>query len=375
MPDYDFRSLSSNDFQNLCRDLVQEERGVRFESFAPTLDRGIDARFRSTILQVKHYANSDLAALLRTIERDELPKIRKVRPVRYILATSLSLTVPGKEKLLAVLTPYCRSAEDILGREDLNNLLGKYPAVERRNVKLWLTSTEVLRRVLHAGIWDDTTLTVERVRRKTSQFVPNASLARALDILEQHHYCIIAGIQGIGKTTLAEILMLEYLDHRDFDVFRISESLSELKTVRDPDQKQLFYFDDFLGKTTLDKLERNEDQRLIEFMEDVNRNPNWRFLMTTREYILSKARMRYEALANPGVELKKCIIDLRDYTRKVRAEILYNHLYFSDLSDDHKHVLLQKAAYKAIIDHKNYSPRIIEHITKRASPAESVGDF
>ncbi|HYI12858.1 MAG TPA: hypothetical protein VEK57_27665 [Thermoanaerobaculia bacterium] len=363
MPEYDFRSLSSYDFQNLCRDLLQEDLGTCVESFAPNMDRGIDARAGSTILQVKHYANSDLNMLTRTLERDERPKIETLRPQRYILATSLSLSVPAKDKILALLTPYCQGTHDIMGREDINNLLGRHPDVERRSFKLWLTSTTVLERVLHSGIWDDTSLTIDRIRRRTAQYVTNPSLPRARTILEEHHSCILAGIPGIGKTTLAEILMLEYLDQREFEVFRISESLREIKPVRNAQRKQLFYFDDFLGKTTLDKLERNEDQRLIEFMDDARRNPNWRFLMTTREYILNTARLRYETLAN--ADLKQCVVDLGDYTRRIRAEILYNHLYFSDLHDDHKYALLEQSAYRRIIRHKNYSPRIIEHITKR----------
>jgi hypothetical protein len=33
MPDYDFRNLSPIDFEILVRDLIQEELGVRLESF------------------------------------------------------------------------------------------------------------------------------------------------------------------------------------------------------------------------------------------------------------------------------------------------------------------------------------------------------
>jgi hypothetical protein len=369
MADYDFRSLSSNDFQNLSRDLLQAELGIRFENFAPTMDRGIDARHRGTILQAKHYAT--FATLLRTLRRDELPKINELQPRRYLLVTSLSLTVPAKEKLHALLTPHTKDG-DIFGREDLNELLNRHGDVERQNYKLWLTSTAVLQRILHAGIWDDTALTIDRIRLKTARYVPNPSLQRARDILEEHHYCIIAGIQGIGKTTLAEILMLDYLD-QGYDVFRI-DALSEIKPVRNPDRKQFFYFDDFLGTTTLDRLERTEPQRLTEFMDDAKRNPNWRFVMTTREYILNKAQLRHEILANRKLELQKCVVALHDYTRYLRAEILYNHLYFSDITDKHKHALLEGQAYRRIIAHKNYSPRIIEHITKRdiaaAQPAE-----
>jgi hypothetical protein len=47
MPDYDFRSLSSHDFELLVRDLLQEERKVRLERFSPGRDGGIDFRFKN----------------------------------------------------------------------------------------------------------------------------------------------------------------------------------------------------------------------------------------------------------------------------------------------------------------------------------------
>lgn len=60
-------------------------------------------------------------------------------------------------------------------------------------------------------------------------------------------------------------------------------------------------------------------------------NPNWRFILTTREYILNIARQRYEAFAHPRIEFRMCVINLSDYTRPARAKILYNHIFFSDL--------------------------------------------
>ena len=60
-----------------------------------------------------------------------------------------------------------------------------------------------------------------------------------------------------------------------------------MRAIKNPKSKQVFYFDDFLGKTALDKLQKNEDQRLVELMEEVAANPNWRFILTTREYILN----------------------------------------------------------------------------------------
>lgn len=366
MPNYDFQALSSYDFELLVRDLLQKELKVRLESFSKGRDKGIDFRFRTVsgdiVIQCKHYASYD--SLVDVLKRDEAGKVRRLKPVRYILAVSTPLTPHRKEEILGLFAPFCIGPADIFGREDLNNLLGVHSEIETKHYKLWLTSEPVLQKILHGGIWGDSELTVERIRNRTSRYVPNASLGRAREILEKHHYCIIAGIPGIGKTTLAEILLIDFVDRCGFQAVRIANDLSEIKPVKNPDALQAFYFDDFLGKTSLDKLRKNEEQRLMEFIQEVAENKNWRFILTTREYILNSARIRYEALANPSVDLSPCVIKLSDYTHPIRARILYNHIYFSNLPDPYKRALIEGRRYEEILGHKNYNPRIIEHMTE-----------
>ena len=140
--------------------------------------------------------------------------------------------------------------------------------------------------------------------------------------------------------------------------------MAELRPVKNAKSKQVFYFDDFLGKTALEKLQKNEDQRLVELMEEVSANPRWRFILTTREYILNIAKRRYEVLAHPPVDLTMCVINLSDYTRPIRAKILYNHIYFSDLPNEYKLALLEDRGYEPILGHRNYNPRVIEYMTQ-----------
>src|ERR1700734_4406985 len=96
---YRFSNLSPADFEDLVRDLVGNELGVRFESFGPGPDGGIDGRHakakKSVILQAKHYAGSPFSALSATM-RAERASINRLKPSRYILATSRSLT-PGNK--------------------------------------------------------------------------------------------------------------------------------------------------------------------------------------------------------------------------------------------------------------------------------------
>ncbi len=366
MPNYDFQSLSSYDFELLARDLLQEELGIRLESFAPGPDRGIDFRFRNSkgdlVVQCKHYADYD--TLYRTLKRDEAPKVRRLKPKRYILALPTALTPQRKDAIFALFAPYCRSTADIFGREDINNLLTRHSTVEQDHIKLWLTSEAMLRRFLNRGVWGDTELTLKGIRERTRRYVQNPSLLRAKQVLNKHHYCLIVGIPGIGKTTLAEILLIDYADRQNFQAIRITNDLSEIKDVKDPSRRQIFYYDDFLGTAKLDKLEKNEDKRIIEFMQQVAANKKWRFILTTREYILNSAMIRYESLAHPAVDLAPCIVDLADYTRPIRARILYNHIFFSDLPDSYKRALIEKRRYSTILAHSNYNPRIVEHMTQ-----------
>ena len=316
------------------------------------------------IVQCKHYAASGYKALSRVLAGKERKKLDELKPTRYILATSVGLTPKRKEVLLGILAPYCLGLADILGRDDINNLLTQYPDVERQHFKLWLTSVTVLERVLVAGIFSESDRHLERIRQRLCRYVPNPSFERAQAILKKSHFCIVAGIPGIGKTMLAEVLLTDLVDRHGFSAYRITNDLSELRSIKNPQSRQAFYFDDFLGKTALDKLQKNKDQALVELMEEVAENPNWRFILTTREYILNIAQQRYEAFAHPPVEFRMCVINLSDYTRPARAKILYNHVYFSDLPKEYKLALLEGRGYEKILGHRNYNPRVIEHMTQ-----------
>lgn len=363
---YDLLSLSPDDFQLLVRDLLQAELGLRLETFTQGADQGIDLRnvdpHRGTlIVQCKRY--KDFRSLSRSIRNDELPKIRRLQPARYILSTSVPLNPQRKARLLALLTPFCKTEADIFGDGDLKNLIQLHPDVERRNFKLWLNSALVLDRVLHDGIFGEDEAALERARERLRRYVGNPSFDRAVELLEAERYCIIAGQPGIGKSTLADILVLDYATRQDYEAVKISRSLEEIRLRRNPRRRLIFYFDDFLGQTLVEQFTRIEDRRLIDFIDDVRRTPNWRLIMTTREYVYQQASIKLEALAHAATHLKKCIISLGDYTSLIRAKILYNHLYYSDLPAPYIAALLVNRRYMDVVRHRNYNPRIVQHMT------------
>lgn len=367
MSNYDFTTLSPIDFEILTRDLLQQELEIRLESFKSGRDQGIDFRYcssddRSLVIQCKHCPESSFPQLLRRL-REEKPKVHKLKPDRYILVISIGLTPLNKNTIYELFSPYIKAPEDIITRDDLNNLLGMHPQIERQTFKLWLSSVSIFEKILHSESINISQEALERILIKSKYYVQTKNFKEALNILEAHGFCIIAGIPGIGKTILAEMLCLYFLD-RTYELVKISGDISEAYSLYHKNKKIVYYYDDFLGQTSVsEKLNKNEDQMLLDFMDMIARAKVSKLILTTREYILNQAKRIYEKLERGDFGIETCVIDLSDYSRFERAQILFNHLYFSDIPREHKDKLLAGKDYLEIIDHENYNPRIIDLMT------------
>ncbi|MEY8829725.1 toll/interleukin-1 receptor domain-containing protein [Sedimentitalea sp. XS_ASV28] len=148
---YDFATLSFTDFEALSRDLLGRELGVRFEAFPEGVDDGMDGRHATAdgdvILQAKHYLRSG-ASKLKSKMKSERAAIDALAAQRYLLTTSASLTPMAKAELAKVIGSSLKSPGDIIGPDDLNALLRKYPDIEQSHSKLWQQSTGVMKAVV-----------------------------------------------------------------------------------------------------------------------------------------------------------------------------------------------------------------------------------
>ncbi len=383
MTTYNFSEISDFEFEALCRDLLQEELGLSLELFAPGPDGGIDIRYigpkeneeHIIVGQCKRWAETSFTSLLRHLSREELPKIRKLAPKRYIVMTSVQLTPRRKESVVRALEPWIQTPDDVMGKHDISGLLAKHSEVERRHIKLWLTSTEVLDALLNSDIFNRSEDALDQARNQLRLWVPNPSFARAREILDTDRVCVISGAPGIGKTMLANVLAAGYAS-RGYQLVAISDDIDEGDRSWRSNVRQVFLYDDFLGHVTYGelRLRKNEQSRLAQFMERVRSSENKRFILTTREYILSEALHRYERLSDMELAPSKNIISLEDYTHLIRGRILYNHLFFSDLPSDLKTALIPNERYWDVIRHRNYNPRVIEHAVRLPRGASRAPD-
>jgi len=358
-------NLSHIDFEDLCIDIIQKETGEKFSAFGAGPDGGIDGRHskseKLTVLQCKHYTKSSASELLRSA-RCEVSKLEKLKPTRYLFFTSHSLTPNLSDQLTDIFRPFIRSSNDIWGAEDIRNALRKHPDILKSHFKLWLTDSAILDRILHSGLENYTQITKDEITDESKVYVRNPSYDEAFLKLESKNTLIISGAPGVGKTTLAKMVCYQYL--KDGWSFYAINSLEQGYAKINQGSQTVFFFDDFLGKIELNRNALvNNESALATFMKRVQKSENAKFILTTRSHIFEDARRFSESLDSQRFQLSKYILDVGLYTRKIRAHIFFNHISVSQLSTEHISALLKGEWLKKIIDHKNYNPRVISHLT------------
>lgn len=379
MKNYDFRNqLSAFEFECLTRDILRKRDGLDWENFAEGRDGGIDLRCsvskgnRQFIAQAKRYKTySELKSELAK----EVEKVRKLAPQSYILSTSVDLTAANKTEIKQIFSPYILADTNILGRQDLNKYLSDYPDVERLYYKLWLSSTDVIEAFLHKEIVNWSEIELNEICESVRKYVMNDSFDEALNILIQNRYVIISGTPGVGKTTLARLLVMMLMSegfkdpaigsHYD-SFYYITGSMDEATKMLQKGKRQIFFFDDFLGTNVFSQTEMKFDSKVIAFIKEIRRQNDKLLILVTREYILQDAMSRYSRFKENEFELAKCIVDVGHYTRLVKAKILYNHLDFYDIPPEYLQTIVKDKNYYNIIQHKNFSPRLIDTFAKRA---------
>lgn len=367
MSDYDFKALNDKEFEVLCTDLLSKRDGARYERFKPGKDGGVDGRFfkfnrDEVILQCKHWATSPLERLVQHLKSSEATKVSKLKPSKYILALSHSLSRIDKAKIAAIFSPYLTSPSDVLGREDLNDLLAEHPDIEQRHYKLWIQSSAVLVHLLNKAIHDRSNFALEEIKSTAHLYVPTQSHDSAIEKLENIGSVIITGAPGIGKTTLADHLTLHYVA-KGFHLVCIGDEISEAESIYDSTIEQVFYFDDFLGRNYLEALSGHEGTQITRFIKRILKDRKKRFILTSRTTILNQGKLLNDVFQNNSLDRNEFEVTLNSFSEMDRARILYNHIWHSNLSAEYIDAIYEKKRYKDIIRHRNYNPRLIQFIT------------
>jgi hypothetical protein len=380
MANYSFEDLLSPlDFEHLVRDLLSKDLGVELFAFSEGKDKGQDCRFStsydgSIVVQCKRTKSLSEETL-----KKEKEKVKLLNPKVYYFVTSAELSVMKFDEIKQEFSQWITSDKNIYHKSRLNNLLDVYIDIHHKHYKLWLNSSTIFNSLINKHLFERSKALISDIQRSYKYYVKNESFNKATEILNKSKFIIISGDPGIGKSTLAKLLIWEYLQ-KGFELLEIRKVIKgEQLLSEDTDNCQVYYFDDFLGENFLkfDVIEGRAGD-LYSFILRIMNNKNKVLIMTTREYILKQAKEKYEKLNQQEIELYKHTLDLSSYSRKIKTMILYNHLYYSGIPIEHIEDLITKKAYKTIINHKNYNPRLIERMTvklKDVLPSEYSESF
>ncbi len=370
MGNYDFHTINDKDFEELSLDLLNAEFALGLQRFKPGKDKGIDLRFSTKdnpnhlVVQAKHYRGSGFAQLKWVLSHKELAKIEKLKPDRYIITTSLQLSPQEKDDLVKILSPYLATANDIFSQDDLNDLLSKHATIEKKHFKLWFSGTNVLQNMLDRAVEGRSRHLLERMEERINFYVVTSRLGEAISILDSEKVLLILGQPGVGKTTLAEVILLEKA--RQGNAVHCVETIREAESVFAIDNTpQVFYFDDFLGSNYLELVSPNrQESEIVRFVDRVRTSPNKWLVLTSRTVIVGHALQKLDKFRRSMLGDKPFELKVEDYDDYEKAAILYNHLYFRNVSSAHRKGVVNNTFYKQIINHQNYSPRIVDFISE-----------
>lgn len=367
MNKYDFHKLfDPMTFQDFSRDMIQIRDNIFFESFKEGKDQGIDGRYyddsNTVILQVKRYDRS-FSALKSYLKIDEVPKVKKMNPTKYILVISMNFSPKQKDEIKELFFPYIKNTRDIVSSDDLNNLLNfpEYRGVIDNYPTLLFSSTKELFATLDNVVYKTQNSyslhILDEIQKNAQIYVSTNIYKEALLRLETSNIIFISGEAGMGKTSMAYMLSYELLLKNKQANFAWVRSVDDIYSNLDKEKFKILIWDDFLGSIFYDKQKNVLEQSLVGILKKILQQDNIKLIFTTREYILQQGLYEHSTLKEL-IEKNKLQCILKEYSSAERARIFLSHIKNAQLEFNYKRQLWLNCEH--IVYDENYNPRIID---------------
>lgn len=379
---YQYGNLSDFEFELLCRDIMERKLGCPLRCFAPGRDGGVDITETKLsgkhMVQVKHYIDSPYRTLLSSLKK-ELPKVKQKQPEHYYVCCAKQLTAQNISEIYQLFSDYMDDAEAVVDLMQIDNFLHKKENADilERHYKLWLESTSVLEQLGNQDIAIDCDAFFYQIEKEQKLFVKTKYYEEGRQILENEHMLMLLGDPGVGKTMLTKMLALAFVAEGYRIRYTTNGELSDLKRALSADRKrkELIVLDDCLGQHYF-KMQETKENELLALVKYIMHNPNKLLIMNSRVTIFHEARerscdFRY-FMDDENIKIRK--LEMNGLDEEEKGWIFYNHLYFSGIPEEYYQNISKDRRYRAIVRHPNYTPRLVEFVTKKKNYKQVASD-
>lgn len=392
MDKFAFCRIGGYDFQKLVKYFLTKQMGFGIQFYGGSKDRGRDGYFNGEakfpphediwsglwIFQAKFRdfirrgENQMRKEVIDTLE-DELDKIinkYKDKCDVYIYLTNIDLTQADIIKMNEIAEKFNISHFEIVHYQHFEAFLD-----QNENIK-WqfprLLNFSDLESVVKKSLKEKSQAFLEELKENMEVFANTNIFSKALEILNRYNFVTLFGPPKMGKTMIGTALC--FIKIRDgfqiYDIIRPDDFLDLYKRS----EKQIFMCDDVFGPISYDHtVSESWVRELSKIFSRIDNNH--RIIWTTRNLMLQEALENtrlYEY--EKKIESEKVYVNVEKLTRVERAHILYNHIKYSKKTQNTNQKIINYLILMKydIINHKNYSPELINKICSFVIPKLDV---
>ena len=375
-PEFRLHELGWSDFQSLCHTISREILGQTVVGYLDHADGGRDGAFTGVwkqqngetfsgefVIQAKHTTLPGTTLGPANLA-DELDKAARLaasgRCDVYLLMTNARMTHRTAERLHTELRSRGIDQCRILSSTWINAKIAENPRLRMLVPRLYGLGD--LTQILDERSYQQAQAVLDSMRTDLNKLVRTTTYERAARALDQHGFVLLTGAPATGKTTVAGQLALAAADVFGTHVVMLDDS-AQFADRWNPNEKQLFWLDDAFGATQLTPYLAQSWQRIASKAKSAIDGGS-KFVLTTRNYILSHATEHLKAGSFPLLDTAQVVVDVTDLTPSDRRQILYNHLKHGHQTKTYLQQLVPHL--EATADHPGFTPELARRLAEPA---------